>query len=261
MKTKFYPHDGFIGITRNSLLTKMLQYAYVREEQERNNFHSSVRLREFAEKILFCRKLHNRQWKMIRLLAFRVVDTYWCISSRLNPNKRFINVKRTDASAIALVCGFMTRYKTQFPSMNNEYKLREIYNQIIEHIEEFDLEDNKDKEFCKIPYPCEETTVRKSIAVNTPWFYGNKKAKVRYWTVAELIKLTFGGYAPTPQYFGKLFSKPKSRNYTLNDFIWIRDKIKESLDSRKLRYIFTELDGLFNDLIPVTVNDVALSVR
>jgi hypothetical protein len=77
------------------------------------------------------------------------------------------------------------------------------------------------------------------------WFIpdSTRESQIEYGKLNDLLKKTFYGYSPTPQYIGKLgFSKPTSRKYSFDDFVLIRNRFIQSRSnqSRPTSFILFE---------------------
>lgn len=77
------------------------------------------------------------------------------------------------------------------------------------------------------------------------WFRpdSDKSSQIEYGKLNDLLKKTFYGYSPTPQYIGKLgFAKPTTRTYSFSDFVLIRNRFIQSRanQSRPTSFILFE---------------------
>jgi hypothetical protein len=97
----------------------------------------------------------------------------------------------------------------------------------------------------EISYPLESEYMIRRIDNICDWFHpdSDKSSQIEYGKLNDLLKKTFYGYSPTPQYIGKLgFNKPTSRTYSFNDFVLIRNRFIQSRanQSRPTSFILFE---------------------
>jgi hypothetical protein len=94
-------------------------------------------------------------------------------------------------------------------------------------------------------YQIENDELIKEVSYICDWFHpdSDKSSQIDYLTLNDLLKKTFYGYSPTPQYIGKLgFAKPTTRTYSFNDFVLIRNRFIQSRanQSRPTSFILFE---------------------
>lgn len=214
-------------------ITKRCEIDYPISTPEKNKKpggrYSSIKLRKVIAKMLFYSdELSDDRWSLIRSLSLCVRTIPSGEKFRKMVDKSKVYTVNELETTLAIAVFLKMKHFAKFPSLNQT---------TFDRVKSWLTHDYNYLTTIDISYPTlsiEQYALE--IEVYCPWFSPKtidhpelKKELISYGNLQELLKKTFYGYAPTPQYLGQLgFDKPQTRLYSLQEYYKIRLEIIES---------------------------------
>lgn len=198
------------------------------------NRYCTKKMRNAIAQMLFsCKSLSDERWSAIRSMSLscRSLSETQAFQEMQDKSKVYYQQEFDYTFAIALY--MKLKHPTKFPCINQATFQRckswlRVDYPYIDKIE--------------VSFPSFSVSrFAEEIKLYCPWFSVEtlqkpelKKKLINYGNLCELLKKTFYGYCPTPQYIGKLgFDNPQKREYSLQDYYLIRAAIIKSQRSRR----------------------------
>lgn len=204
------------------------------KNKKAGNRYCTKKMRDAIAQMLFSSKsLSDDRWSAIRSMSLscRTLQETEPFQEMRDKSKVYYQQEFDFTLAIALY--MKLKHPTKFPSINRATFQRckswlRLEYPYIDKIE--------------VSFPSFSVSrFSEELKLYCPWFSVEtlekpelKKELINYGNLSELLKKTFYGYCPTPQYIGKLgFDAPQSREYSLQDYYAIRAAIIKSQRSRR----------------------------
>ena len=203
-------------------------------DRSKGDRYSTKKMRDAIAQMLFsCKSLSDERWSAIRAMSLscRTLTDTEAFQEMRDKSKVYYQKEFDFTFAIALY--MKLKHSTKFPRINAATFQRCKSWIRLEY-------DNINK--IQVSFPLSSASrFSEELKAVCPWFSIASREKpelkrelINYGNLCELLKKTFYGYCPTPQYIGKLgFDNPQKRNYSLQEYYAIRAAIIKSQRSRR----------------------------
>lgn len=228
-QTSYDPDKEFVSVGEIEVSLAELKKLCIENASLSSDSFSSPIYRLTLSRFLFGRKnFINQTWCKLRKLA--------AIAGDIDLSKSKI-IDKYSAEYLFLVCVYLRYRDLRFiPKADTTFK-RQFSNwskHELPHIRKI-----------SIYRPIGEIELIRQVNHVSPWFHDveSREISIAYGNLIELLKKSFYGYHPSPQFLSSIgFKRPTSRHYSFDDFLSIRNRLIDSRRNQKrtVNYILLE---------------------